>query len=159
MYTPQDGDEGLQLLGAAIRDFIASDTGVGSIVELLPSAAAIIPEGFMESETVTPVVMLAKLGFGESAAGGDVRLVRYIVYAMERGRGYYLIEKLLHRLMKLFNDTPRALEFLTFPSTEPLKVLSIKAPGGTATASFPQWQAEGEGLYLFVEVRGLPTAD
>lgn len=159
MYTPQDGDEGLQLLSAALRDYIASDTGEKGVVELLPSAGAVIPEGFMESETVTPVVMLAKLGFGESAAGGDVRLVRYIVYAMERGRGYYLIEKLLHRLMKLFNDTPRALEFLTFPSTEPLKVLTIKVPGGTATASFPQWQAEGEGLYLFVEVRGLPTAD
>jgi hypothetical protein len=159
MYTPQAGDEGLQLLGSALRDYIASDTGVGGVVELLPSVEAIIPEGFMESETDTPVVMLAKLGHGQSAAGTEVRLVRYIVYAMERGRGYYLIEKLLHRLMKLLNDTPRALEFLTFPSTEPLKVLSVKAPGGTATASFPQWTCEGEGLYLFVEVRGLPTSD
>ncbi len=159
MYTPQEGDEGLQLLSVALRDFIASDTGEKGVVELLPNAASIIPEGFMTGDTETPTVMLAKLGFGESAAGADVRLVRYIVYAMERGRGYYLIEKLLYRMMKLFNDTPRALEFLTFPASEPLKVLSIKAPGGTATASFPQWQCEGEGLYLFVEVRGLPTAD
>ena len=159
MYTPQEGDEGLQLLGSALRDYIASDIGVGGVVELLPSVEAIIPEGFMESESPTPTVMLSKLGFGQSAAGAEVRLVRFIVYAMERGRGYYLIEKLLHRLMKLLNDTPRALEFLTFPSTEPLQVLSVKAPGGTATASFPQWQCEGEGLYLFVEVRGLPTSD
>ena len=160
MYTPQDGDEGLQLLTVALRDYIASDTAPKGVVELLPAGAeGILPEGFMTNETETPTVLLAKLGFGESAAGADIRLVRYIVYVLERGRGYYLIEKLLHRLMKLFNDTPRALEFLTFPSTEPLKVLSIKAPGGTATASFPQWQAEGEGLYLFVEVRGLPTAD
>src|SRR5215218_8674805 len=159
MYTPQAGDEGLQLLGAALRDYIASDIAAGGVVELLPGVESIIPEGFMTSDEPTPIVMLTKLGHGQSAAGTEVRLVRYIVYAMERGRGYYLIEKLLHRLMKLLNDTPRALEFLTFPSTEPMKVLSLKAPGGTATASFPSWQCEGEGLYLFVEVRGLPTSD
>lgn len=160
MYQPQDGDEGLQLLSVAIRDYIASDAGPSGVVALLPGGAAgVLPEGFLSSETATPIVLIAKLGYGESAAGGDVRLVRYIIYAMDRGRGYYAIEKVLHRLGKLFNDTPRALEFLTFPAQEPLKVLTLKAPGGTATASFPQWQCEGEGLYLFVEVRGLPTAD
>jgi hypothetical protein len=160
MYLPQPDDEGLQLLSVAIRDYIASDTAPKGVVELLPGEAqGIIPEGFMTGEIETPVVLLAKLGFGEAAAGGDVRLVRFIVYVLDRGRGYFAIEKVLHRVLKLFNDTPRALEYLTFPAEEPLKVLSIKAPGGTATASFPQWQCEGEGLYLFVEVRGLPTAD
>ena len=159
MYQPQDGDEGLQLLSVALRDYIASDTAVGGVVELLPGGAeGVIPEGFMTSETDTPIVLIAKLGFGESASGTEIRLVRYIIYVLDRGRGYYAIEKVLHRLTKLFNDTPRALEYLTFPQEEPLKVLSIKAPGGTATASFPQWQCEGEGAYLFVEVRGLPTA-
>src|SRR5688500_16308329 len=110
MYTPQAGDEGLQLLNAALRDYIASDTGASGVVELLPDGAAgVLSEGFMSTETETPALLIAKLGFGESASGDDVRLVRYIVYAMERGRGYYLIEKLLYRLMKLFNDTPRAL--------------------------------------------------
>lgn len=160
MYQPQPDDEGLQLLSVAIRDYIASDTAPKGVVELLPDGAeGIIPEGFMTAESATPVVLMARLGFGESAAGTEIRLVRYIVYVLDRGRGYYAIEKVLHRLMKLFNDTPRALEYLTFPPEEPLKVLSIKAPGGTATASFPQWQCEGEGAYLFVEVRGLPTAD
>lgn len=157
MYTPQPGDEGLQLLAVALRDYILSEA---SIVELLPEGVeSVVPEGFLTSETPTPVLLIAKLGHGESAAGGDIRLVRYIVYAMDRGRGYFNIEKLLHRLSVILNDTERAMTFLTFPAEEPLQVLSIKAPGGTATASFPQWQCEGAGLYLFAEVRGLPTAD
>jgi hypothetical protein len=156
-YTPQAGDEGLQLLGAALRDYIISEEDITGVVP--DHEVTALPEGFMTSETATPVIVLARLGYGESAAGGDTRLVRYIVYVLDRGRGYYWIEKLLFRLGKLLNDSERVAEFFTFPAEEPLQVLTVRAPGGTATASFPSWQCEGEGLYLFVEVRGLPTAD
>ena len=69
MYTPQPGDEGLQLLAVALRDYILSEA---SIVELLPEGVeSVVPEGFLTSETPTPVLLIAKLGHGESAAGGS----------------------------------------------------------------------------------------
>ena len=156
MYTPQPNDEGIQLLLAAIRDYIASDA---SSIELLPEGAAgVLPEGFLTDTTPTPTILIANLGDGKTEAGAGIQLVRLIVYVMDRGRGYYNIEKVLHRLRGLFNDTPRALEYLTFPASEPLRVLSFNASGTTASATFPQWKCEGRGLYLFVEVSGLPTA-
>lgn len=156
MYTPQPGDEGIQLLLAAIRDYIAEETPV---IELLPEGAAgVLPEGFLTDQTSTPIILVANLGDGKTASGAGVQLVRLIVYVMDRGRGYYNIEKVLHRLRGLFNDTPRAMEFLSFPPSEPLRVLSFNASGTTASATFPQWKCEGRGLYLFIEVSGLPTA-
>lgn len=157
MYTPQVGDEGLQLFLAAVRDYIASETDVTS---LLPSGATgVLPEGFLTTETPTPAVLIAMIGDGQSAAGRGVQLVRLIVYVMDRGRGYYFIEKVLHRLRALFNDSPGVAEYFTFPSEEPLKVWSINASGTTTSASFPQWKCEGRGIYLFAEVGGLPTAN
>ena len=157
MYTPQPDDEGIQLLTAALRDYVRSEPG---IISLLPAGnGGVIPEGFMTNETPTPIILIADLGYGESASGDDVRLQRYIVYVLDRGRGYFYIDKGLTRLGKLFNNTQRALDFLTFPAEEPLKVLTIRAPGATATASFPQWTCEGKGLYLFVEVRGLDASE
>lgn len=159
-YTPTSGDEGTQLLLSALRDFIRSDTASGGVVPLLPAGTAgVLPEGFLTNETLTPAIVIADLGYGEAASGGDVRLVRYIVYAIDRGRGYYNIDRLIYRLGKLLNGTEAALNYLTFPSAEPLMVLSLKAPGATATASYPGWKAEGKGLYLFVEVRGLLASE
>lgn len=156
MYTPQPDDEGTQLLLAAIRDYIASDVPITSL--LAESVESVLPEGFLTSETLTPVIQIAMIGDGSSASGTGIQLVRLILYVLDRGRGFYKIEKVLHRLRALFNDSPRTLDYLTFPADEPLRVLSVNASGTTASATFPQWKCEGRGLYLFIEVSGLPTA-
>lgn len=156
MYTPQPDDEGTQLLLAAIRDYIASEAPVTSL--LAEGVESVLPEGFLTSETLTPVIQIAMIGDGSSASGAGIQLVRLIVYVMDRGRGFYKIEKVLSRLRALFNDSPRTLDYLTFPADEPLRVLSVNASGTTASATFPQWKCEGRGLYLFIEVSGLPTA-
>lgn len=156
MYIPKAGDEGIQLLLAAIRDYIASEPAV---IELLPEGAdGVLPEGFLTDTTPTPTILIANLGDGATEAGAGVQLVRLIVYVMDRGRGYYYIEKVLQRLRALLNDTRRAADYLSFPASEPLRVLTFNASGTTASATFPQWTCEGRGLYLFIEVGGLPTA-
>lgn len=157
MYQPQPGDEGLALFLAAFRDYLAADP---KVIELLPQGAdSIIPEGFLTEDTPTPVVMPTMVGDGESSYGNDVQLVRLLVYVLDRGRGYYDIERILHRLRSRLNDTPAVLEFFTFPPDEPLRVWSINASGSSASASFPAWKAEGRGLYVFVQVGGLPAAE
>lgn len=157
MYTPQPGDEGLALLLASIRDYLAEDP---AILELLPQGAdSIVPEGFLTENTPTPVIMPTMIGDGESAYGNDVQLVRLLIYVLDRGRGYYDIERLMYRMRKRLNDTPAVLEFFTFPPDEPLRVWNINASGSSASTSFPAWKAEGRGLYVFVQVGGLPTSE
>lgn len=155
MYTPQPGDEGMALLLAAFRDYIAADP---AITELLPQGVnSIIPEGFLTENTPTPVIMPTIVGDGES--GNDVQFVRLLVYVIDRGRGYYTIERILHRLRTRLNDSPTALEFFTFPPNEPLRILNINASGTSTSASFPAWKAEGRGLYVFIQVGGMPAAE
>jgi hypothetical protein len=157
MYVPQANDEGLALFLAAFRDYLAADAAITS---LLPAgASSIIPEGFFTADTSTPTLLVTTIGDGESVEGIDVQLVRLLVWVMHRGRGYYEIERLLHRARVRINDTPSAVSFFTFPETEPLRLWHIKAAGTTASASFPHWQAEGRGLYVFANIGGLSSAE
>lgn len=157
MYIPQPEDEGLALYLVALRDYLAADPAV---IELLPSGAAgIIPEGDFREDTPTPVIMPAMGGDGGGGYGRDVQLVRLILYVLDRGRGNYAIERILSRIRRRINDTEAALAFFTFPPGERLQVWSIEAKGGTASTSFPNWRAEGRGLYVFAHVGGLDASD
>lgn len=151
VYIPQPGDEGLALFLVALRDYLAADP---SIVSLLPEgASSIIPEGFLTESTPTPVILMATVGDG--AQGPDVQLVRLILYVMDRDRGYYNIERILARMRKRLNDTQTARDFFTFPPEEPLKLWGIEASGSTTSATFPNWKMEGRGLYVFAQLGGL----
>lgn len=156
-YQPLAGDEGMVLVLAALRDYLAADP---TIVALLPEGAdSIIPEGFFTNETQTPVIMPTVIGDGESAWGNDVQLIRLIVTVLDRGRGYAQIERVLHRMRRRLNDTEAVEVFFTFPPTELTKIWHVGAKGSTASTSFPNWRAEGRGLYVFIEVGGLPASD
>lgn len=156
-YTPQAGDEGLGLFLAALRDYLVADT---DITELLPSGTAgVMPEGFFTHDTPTPAVLLMIIGDGESSWGKDAQLVRLLVTVLDRGRGYWMIERLIHRIRKRINDTQSALSFLTYePGTADHTVLHIEASGTTTSASYPAWKAEGRGLYVFAHLAELPMA-
>jgi hypothetical protein len=159
-YTPQPGEEGYGLIKAALRDYLIADLsayGLPSVTELLPSGAAgIIDEGHFTENTPTPVMMFTTLGDGQTA---DIRantLVRFIVYAIDRGRGLYTIERLIHRVRLRLNKTDVALAHFAFPvGTADLRIENIEASGSGASATLPAWRAEARGVYVFVTVKGL----
>jgi hypothetical protein len=159
MYLPKQGEEGLGLLKAALRDYIVADlaaAGLPSVVTELPSGAAgVIDEGFMTATTPTPVVMFATVGDGQTDQVAENSLVRFIVYALDQGRGLSKVERILHRLRLRLNRTELALAYLTFPPGVPPVVLHIEASGSTSSVSLPAWKAEARGLYLFLTVKGL----
>lgn len=173
-YTVQSGDEGIALFLAALRDFITTETALTAytaagdypavplseqVLPLLPNgAASVLPEGFLTDTTPTPAVLLSVIGDGNSAYGRDVQLVRLLVYVLDRGRGYYEIERILQRLRKRLNTSSRWQQFFTFSAGD-LQLLHLEATGSTASASYPNWRAEGRALYVFALVRGLTTAD
>lgn len=173
-YTVQSGDEGTALFLAALRDYIVTETAQAAytpdgdypavpvadqILPLLPNGtASVIPEGFLTDTTPTPVVLLSMIGDGNTAYGRDVQLVRLLVYVLDRGRGYYDIDRVLQRLRTRFNTSSRWQQFFTF-STGNLQLLHLEATGSTASASYPNWRAEGRALYVFAHLRGLTTAD
>lgn len=153
-YQPQEGDEGLVLIFAALRDYLATDT---KLLSMLPEGAdSILPEGFLEQDTPTPVVMFTTIGDGDTDAGVDSHLLRLVVYALDRGRGYMNIERINWRLRELFNDTIAIMRFLSFPAGVKPMVTHVMDSGGTASASYPRWNVEGRGRYLFVHTTGDP---
>lgn len=160
MYWPQTGDEGFALLKAALRDYIVADLsayGLPSVTELLPSgSSSVIDEGHMTDTTETPVVMVTTVGDGQEASVKDNTLARFIVYAIDRGRGLSTIEKVLHRLRKRLNKTDVTREFFSFPpNTVDFTVEHIEASGSTSSVSLPAWKAEGRAVYVFVTIRGM----
>jgi hypothetical protein len=157
MYTPQPGDEGLGLLLVALRDYLAADE---AILELLPAREkGIVAEGFLTNDTPTPFIMPTVIGDGESAWGVDAQLVRLLIYAGDRGRGYSRIERLLNRIRRRINNSPAAQVFFTFPSTEPMHLLSIEVSGSSASATLPAWRAELRGLFVFAHLAGMRHSD
>lgn len=159
MYTPQPDEEGLGLIKAALRDYIAADLsayGLPSVTALLPNgAASILDEGFLTAETAGPAVVFTTIGDGQSAQCRANSLVRLIVYAIDTGRGLSKIERVVHRLRKRLNSTTLALDFLTFPPEVELRVENIEASASTASASLPAWKAEARGVYVFLTIRGM----
>ena len=154
-YTPQAGDEGMQLFFVGLRDYIATNTG---ITDLLPNgAASIIPEGTLTPETELPVILIANNGDGEADVGRGVQIVRLILYVMDRGRGYYNIEIILHRLRNHLNNYDSMADYLTFPADE-IVVYTLAAKGTTNSGTYPQWQCEGRGVYLFANIGNIPTS-
>ena len=152
MYTPVAGDEGFQLLKAALRDYLINDTTITA--ELASGQYGIIDEGFFTETTPTPCIMFATIGDGQSAAVRDATLVRFIVYVLDRGRGLLKVERILNRVRRRLNSTEAALSFLTFPAGT-LVVEHIEASGSSSSASLPAWKAEARGVYVFMTVRGL----
>jgi len=152
MYTPTVGDEGFGLLKAALRDYLINDTTITS--ELPSGQYGVIDEGFLTETTLTPCIMFATVGDGQSAAVRDASLVRLIVYVVDRGRGLLKIERILNRVRRRLNSTEAALSFLTFPAGT-LVVEHIEASGSSSSASLPAWKAEARGVYVFMTVRGL----
>lgn len=159
-YTPQPGEEGFGLIKAALREYLAADLsahGLPSVIELLPSGRnGIIDEGFLAEDVPTPVVMFATVGDGQTA---DVRansLTRFIVYVVDRGRGLYTIERILHRIRRRLNRTDVALDYFAFPvGSSDLRIEHIEASGSTASTTLPAWRAEARGVYVFLTVKGL----
>lgn len=159
MYYPQSGEEGFVLLKSALREYIAADLsayGLPSVTELLPSGRnSIIDEGFLTETTPNPVVMFSTVGDGQSEQVRENSLVRFILYAIDKGRGLSKIERILHRIRRRLNKTDVALNFLTFPAGTDLRVENIEASGSTASVSLPAWKAEARGVYVFMTVKGL----
>lgn len=163
-YIAQSGLEGFGLLKAALRDYLVAPNLVNpttgkplpNVVELLPSGVAgIIDEGFLKEETVCPVVMFSTIGDGQSEAVREDTLVRFILYAVDRGRGLYHIDRVLHRVRRRLNSTEAALSFLTFPKSAGFTVSHIDARGSTSSVSLPAWKAEARAVYVFLTVKGL----
>lgn len=161
-YTPQPDEEGYGLIKAALRAYLAEDLsaeGLPSVTALLPSGAAgIIDEGFLTEQTPTPVVMFATVGDGQTAEVRSNSLVRIILYVIDRGRGLYQIERVLHRIRKRLNRTDVALNYFAFPvgSTD-LRIEDIQVSGSTSSASLPAWRAETRGVYVSLTVKGLQS--
>jgi hypothetical protein len=156
-YTPDSDDEGIQLMLAALRDYIKSDSGITGL--LGDGADSVLPEGFLTTATPMPVIEIATIGDGKSQVGSGVQLLRIMLWVMDRDRGYFAIEKIINRLRNLLNNGPQTQAYFTFPDTEPIHVLSVNASGTTASASFPRWKSEGRGLYVFIELFGLPVSE
>ena len=154
-YTPQSGDEGMQLFLVGLRDYIATNDDIVSL--LGDGVDSIIPEGLFTPETPTPVILIANNGDGEADVGRDVQVVRLILYVMDRGRGFYNIEILLHRLRKHLNNYDVMADYLTFPADE-IVVFTLAVKGSTNSGTYPQWQCEGRGLYLFANVGNIPAS-
>ena len=159
MYVPQPGEEGFALLKAALRAYLIADLsaeGLPSVTELLPLGAnSVIDEGFLTETTPTPVLMFATVGDGQTAQVRTNSLVRFILYAIDRGRGLSRIERVLHRVRMRINRTDLALSRLTFPQGTDLIVVNIQASGSSSSVSLPAWKAEARGLYTFLTVQGL----
>jgi hypothetical protein len=165
MYYPQAGEEGFGLLKAALRDYLRDNTLVNpktgallpNVVELLPGgqAAGFIDEGFLKEDTKTPVVMFSTVGDGQSERVREDTLVRLILYVIDRGRGLYSIERILHRMRRRLNATEATLQYLTFPKSTGLVVTHIEASGSTSSVSLPAWKAEARAVYVFLTVKGL----
>lgn len=159
-YVPQPGEEGFGLLKAALRAYIIADLsayGLPSVTAQLPGGVkGVIDEGFLFEETPTPVVMFSTLGDGQSADVRENTLVRFILYAVDRGRGLSNIERVLTRVRRRLNMTDVALNHFAFPAgTSELRVEHIEASGSTASVTLPAWRAEARGLYVFLTVKGL----
>lgn len=157
MYEPQPGDTGAQLIQVALRDYLATDAALlGLLGEGIES---ILPEGFLTLETPTPAIMFTVIGDGQSDFGIGDQLLRLIVYVVDRGRGYLRVEQILERMRALINNSPQAMEFLTFPPGFTPLVLHIEATGTTASTTLPRFQCEARGLYVFLHLGGIPTSD
>lgn len=161
-YTPQPDDEGFVLLKSALRAYLAADLsaeGLPSVTALLPSGAGgIIDEGFFTEDTPTPVIMFTTVGDGQNADVQSNSLVRLIVYVIDRGRGQYLIERVLHRIRKRINRAEVALNYFVFPvgSTD-LRIEHIQVSGSSSSVSLPAWRAEARGVYVSLTVKGLQS--
>lgn len=156
MYIPQEGDVGMVLYANALRDYLMSDQNVTK--SLKNGADGFWQEGMLRADTPTPCLMLTLLGDGDSSYGRDVTFVRHILWALDRGRGYQLIENALTHARARINNTPALMEFMTFPPGS-LQVLHAETSGGTASTTFPNWKMEGRGIYVFSHVRGLTSAN
>ena len=154
-YTPQPGDSGAQLLLVALRDYLATDTLLMAL--LAGGSNGIVPEGFLTDQTPTPILLPTVIGDGAQDAASGVYLFRFLFWAVDRGRGYAEIERILTRVRELLNDNEATQNFLTFPVSEPMSVLHTYASGSTASTTLPRYNAEARGLYVFVSVMGLPT--
>ncbi len=142
---------------AALRDYIKDQDDV---IELLGDGAnSVLPEGFLTTSTPMPVIEIATIGDGKSQVGSGVQLLRVMLWVMDRDRGYYAIEKIINRLRNALNKGQVTREYFTFPAEEPVRVLSTNASGTTASASFPRWKSEGRGIYVFIELFGLPVSE
>lgn len=150
--------EGMGLLKVGIRDYLARDLsseGLPSVVELLPAGnAGLIDEGNL-GETPVPLVMITSLGDGETELDSDVTLVRFIIYAVNRGVGLFEIERILSRMRTRLNRSDLVHSFLTFNPASGLRLDSLEVSGSTASKTSKAWKAETRGLYLFARVRGL----
>lgn len=160
-YTPQPEDEGLGMVKAALRDYITADlsaNGLPSVTELLSlGAAGVLDEGYLTPQTAMPVVMFTTVGDGQTDAVGENALVRFILYAIDRGRGLSIVERILHRMRRRLNKTDAALSFLTLPAASGLSIVHVEAKGSTASVSLPAWKAEARALYVFLTVKGLES--
>lgn len=160
-YNPHPEDEGFGMIKAALRDYITADlsaSGLPSVIALLPSGVnGVLDEGLLTPETPTPVIMLTTVGDGQTDQVAANSLVRFIVYVVDRGRGLFTIERILHRLRRRLNSTEVALNFLTLPASSGLSILHLEASGSTASVSLPAWQAEARAVYLFLTVKGLES--
>lgn len=168
MYYPKLGEEGVGVLKGALRDFIVADLAsynLPPVTALLPSGVSgVIDEGFFTTETLTPVVMCTTNGDGASAGSDQESLVRFLFYAIDRGRGLSAIERILDRLRWRLNvvadpEHPHnyalVSQYFVLPPTERFRIERLEAPGTTFSTTLPAWRAEARGLYVFLTVRGL----
>lgn len=148
MYIPREGEEGLSILVPAVRDFLAQDAKLLALLGGGPDES-IVGEGLFTEETPTPAILISTIAEGETYAGESTQLIRLIIYAINRNRGYYAIEKILARLKRLLKSDD-LWDFLEFPQSANFAVLGVNAPGTTASTTLPRYSAEGRGVYVFV---------
>lgn len=159
MYVPKPGEEGFLTVKGVLREYILADLteyGLPSVVEFLPGGVkGFIDEGTLTETTPTPVILCSTIGDGQSEQIRTNSLVRFILYVIDRGRGLYYIERILHRMRMRLNASSIVLNYMLFPPESDIRIENIEASGSTSSTSLPAWKAEARGLYVFVTVKGL----
>jgi hypothetical protein len=125
---------------------------------MVAGAPSIIPEGFLKVDTPKPAIIIAKLPDGNTGKGVDDHLLRLLLYVIDSGRGYSYIERIAWRLRELINS-PETMRFLTFPPGVFPMVSNIRLTGSTDSITLPQFKAEAAGLYVFLNLVGVPIGE
>lgn len=156
-YSAPNGEKGTQLLKACLFDYFRTDA---TLLSYLGSGTnGFYDEGEFEAESPTPAVVNVTFGDGEAT---DHTLLRIVLWVVDRGRGFFEIERIIERIQYLFGATDpavgqAALNYFTFLPADHKAILSIRTNATTASASFPSWQTEGRAVYFFFHIEGFTT--
>lgn len=140
---------GVQFIRDALETYLLLDL----TEEGLPSFSAYLRGGFVEEgrlseATPTPAAYLAFAGDGEIQPG--VYALRFILYVVEKGRGYAAIDAALDAARLRLAREDLLFDFFSLPSSP--RVLGVRVSGALSSSAISSWKAEGKGIVILVYV-------